>query len=434
MDYFWVYEPLRVIIQLMKESFPTILTLGRQPSMGIAELESLYGAENVKPYGSQAAFLNIESSKVDFARLGGSTRLCKVLAELPASSWSAARDFLAKTIPDHEKYVPEGKLTIGVSVIGIKVDTKDIERCLLGAKKAVKALGRSVRIVPNKTAELNAAQVIHNNLTGSNGWELVIISNGATAFLAQTVSIQDIEGYAARDQARPYRDARVGMLPPKLAQTIINLAVSKINDHSSRQQPTTLPTEATQNLELRTQNLVLLDPFCGTGVLLQEASLMGFDAYGTDLEPRMVEYSIGNMHWIREKFDVAGESVRIELGDATEHKWQQPIDLLASETYLGQAYASLPPQEQLQKNIRYVDSLHRKFLFNLQKQVKKGTRICLAVPAWYTKSSFLHLPVLDHLQELGYNRVKFVHVSKDDLIYHRENQIVGRELVVLVKD
>lgn len=394
----------------MKTPPPTLVTLGRQPKLGIAELESLYGAENIQPYGTQFAFISLPPEDIDFARLGGSTRLCRVLTELSSASWQAARDYLLKTIPQHEQYVPAGKLTIGVSVLGLQVHIKDIERCLLEAKKAVKALGRSVRIVPNKTAELNAAQIIHNGLTGTNGWELVVVSSGGSAYLCQTLHVQDIEAYAARDQARPNRDARVGMLPPKLAQTIINVAAGPL-----------------------TSGLVL-DPFCGTGVVLQEATLMGYGVYGTDLEPRMVEYSVGNLHWLREKWQNHGDYVRIELGDARSHKWQKEISIVACETYLGQPYATLPPLDQLQKNINYVDGLHREFLVNLARQVPSGTRMCIAVPAWRTKTGFVHLPTIDHLQELGYNELKFVHVSKQDLIYHRENQVVGRELVVIVKE
>lgn len=394
----------------METTFQSLVTLGRQPKLGIAELESAYGADNIQPYGTQFAFIKADPKKVPFDRLGGSTRLCRVLAELPSASWQAVRDYLLTTIPQHEQYVPEGKLTIGLSVIGIKTTTKDIERCLLEAKKRVKALGRSVRIVPNKSAELNAAQVIHNGLTGTNGWELVAVSDGSSAYVVQTLHIQDIEAYAARDQARPFRDARVGMLPPKLAQIIVNMAAGP------------------------KQEGLVLDPFCGTGVVLQEATLMGYNVYGTDLEPRMVEYSIGNLHWLREKWDNHGEYVRIELGDARSHKWQNQIDIVACETYLGQPYATLPPQDQLQKNINYVDGLHREFLVNIGRQLAPGTRLCIAVPAWKTKTGFVHLPTIDHLQELGYNEAKFIHVSKQDLIYHRENQVVGRELVVIVKD
>ncbi|MBI2007673.1 hypothetical protein HYS85_00335 [Candidatus Saccharibacteria bacterium] len=45
----------------------------------------------------------------------------------------------------------------------------------------------------------------------------------------------------------------------------------------------------------------------------------------------------------------------------------------------------------------------------------------------------MHLPVLAKLTDMGYDIRKFKHVSGDDLIYYRENQIVARELIVLEK-
>ena len=395
----------------MSDIFPTILILGRQPALGLAELESLHGAEAVRPFGPTAVFLNLPTTDLNFNRLGGSTRACKVLTPLPSTAWGDIKQYLLKNIPQHATALPEGKLTIGVSVYGVNVHLKELERCLLEIKKTVKASGRPVRIVPNKLAELNAAQVLHNNLTSPNGWELVIISDGREAYLAQTSHIQDIEGYAARDQARPYRDARVGMLPPKLAQILVNLAGS----------------------HLLTGRLI--DPFCGTGVVLQEASLMGYDAYGSDLEPRMVEYSIGNLHWLRQKRADIDNNVRIEIGDATSHTWNQPIDLVAGETYLGAPLTNMPKPDALHKIIDNTNAIHEKFLRNIAPQLQSGTRLCLAVPAWSVVSdAFLRLPVLDHLKELGYNEVKFVHAKKAQLIYHRENQFVARELVVITKD
>jgi hypothetical protein len=55
------------------------------------------------------------------------------------------------------------------------------------------------------------------------------------------------------------------------------------------------------------------------------------------------------------------------------------------------------------------------------------------VPTWRGKHEFLHLPTLDYLDDLGYTRIRFKHVDDEDLIYHRENQVVGRELLVLEK-
>ena len=58
----------------------------------------------------------------------------------------------------------------------------------------------------------------------------------------------------------------------------------------------------------------------------------------------------------------------------------------------------------------------------------------MAVPTWRGNREFLHLPTLDHLTDIGYTRMRFEHVSTEDLIYHRENQIVGRELLIIIKN
>lgn len=401
----------------------SVLILGRQPALGLAELESLYGADAVAKAGPTtktiAATLAISPHKVDFARLGGSIKLAKVLTRLNTTQWPAVEKYLRQTIPQHLQYVPEGKMKLGLSVHGFDLSVAKLNATGLTLKKIIKSAGRSVRVVPNKDLELNSAQVLHNQLTSPTGWELLIIRDGTTTLIAQTTAVQDIDAYAARDQGRPKRDARVGMLPPKLAQTIINLATGPVN-----------PTDHT-----------LLDPFCGTGVVLQEAALMGFSLYGTDLEPRMIDYTAKNLDWLIEQHHLS-QRPQLEAGDATAHTWQPAPSVIAAETYLGQPFSSFPSAEKLAEVRNACNTILRKFLQNIGSQIPSGTRLCLAVPAWQQKpGQFTHLPVLgsapderlDHLEELGYNRMSFKHVETADLVYARADQIVARELLVLTK-
>src|SRR5690606_11272313 len=119
----------------------------------------------------------------------------------------------------------EGKLHLGLSVYGVKVGVKDVEATALRLKKAVRAkTDQTVRVVPNKELALSTAQILHNKLVSDQGMEIVLVQHGSNVHIAQTVREQDIEAYAKRDQNRPKRDARVGMLPPKLAQILTNLA------------------------------------------------------------------------------------------------------------------------------------------------------------------------------------------------------------------
>ncbi|HYF96754.1 MAG TPA: hypothetical protein VD947_01810 [Patescibacteria group bacterium] len=388
----------------------TLIIHGRQTALGQAELESLYGSEDLRPIGRIATVLDIAPAEINFTRLGGMVKLCKILTVLDTIKWDGIEKFLLQTTPSHAKKLEEGKLTVGLSTYDMAVSTKRMLATGLELKKAIKNTGRSVRLVPNKDTDLNAAQVLYNKLTQEMGWELVFVRNGGQTIVAQTIAVQDIDKYAARDQARPYRDARVGMLPPKLAQTIINLAVGRT----------------------MTVNSTVQDPFCGTGVILQEAMLMGYTAKGGDLDPRMVEYTQKNIAWLQENFRPEGKFAGCEPEDATTAALDG--NTIACETYLGRALSSLPDPQNLQKIINDCDTIHSKFLKNIAAQTKSGFRMCIAVPAWSTQKKFRHLPTLDKLTDLGYNRVKFVHVSNEDLIYHRPNQIVARELVVLERN
>lgn len=380
----------------------TVCILGRQPSLGLAELESLFGADNVRPVGQQAAEVSLDSSKVSIIRLGGTLKVCKQVAKLPFADWRGIEKYLSENIEDLLTDTPEGKLKLGISAYGFNIEPRQINASAISLKKIIKSLSRSVRVIPNSTTDLSTAQTIHNNLVGRLGMELVFIADGNQTVMAQVIAVQDIAAYAARDQARPKRDARVGMLPPKLAQMIINLADPAPGD-------------------------TVLDPFCGTGVILQEAALMGFNIYGTDLEPRMVEYSEANMDWLRIESIIS----RVRQADATVSEWEKPFDVMATETYLGRPFSSMPADEILQKVLQDVNTIHRKFLLNVFRQTESGFRMCLAIPAWKTENGFRHLPVLDQLTDMGYTRQSFVHASTKDLIYYRPNQIVARELVVL---
>jgi len=391
----------------------SICILGRQPALGMAELESLYGAEHVKP-ASSYAFLDIPAEEINFSRLGGTIKVARILTILDSSSWESAKNYLMRTIPEHLSSV-EGKLTLGVSIYGLDISPPRLNRELLAFKKVIKQTDKPVRIVPNKSLELNSAQVLHNKLTRKGGWELLLIRDGSRTIVAQTIFVQDIEAYGARDQARPKRDARVGMLPPKLAQIMINLAVGHIRSSE--------PFRPVR----------ILDPFCGTGVVLQEGLLMNHSVVGTDIDPRMVEYSTANIQWLFNKFPALEGQVDIELGDATDYKWPR-FSAVVSEAFLGRPLNALPSPDKLKEIIQDANIIIKKFLVNLELQLKSGQKVVLAVPAWRKPNGqLIHLPLLDKLTEMGYNYLDLKHVPRERLVYFREDQVVARQILRIEK-
>ena len=383
-----------------------ICVLGRQPAIGLAELESLYGADAVQPFGEQCALVD---APVDFSRLGGCLKLGTVSTSFSGANLPRAFAWATKNMPLRLQKTT-GKLQIGVSVYGAAMPICKLNAHALSLKKALKASGHSVRVTPNSAQALSSAQSYHNKLAGTRGYELIVATDGTKTVIARLTNVQDIDAYTLRDRSRPKRDAFVGMLPPKLAQTIVNLATG----------PSTTG--------------VVLDPFCGTGVVLMEAALMGHDVYGTDLSEKMVRYTRDNMNWLHDKYRVHSEA-QYETADASDHIWRKPLDFIACESYLGQPLGGQTPNpEKLADIIHKCNSTMRGFLENIHSQLASGSRLCVAMPAWFSGGQLHHLPLLDSLEEMGYNRIDFVHAATHELLYHRENQTVGRELVVITKE
>lgn len=364
-----------------------LAVLGRQPKISLAELESLFTA--VQPVTPELAEFRT-ATPPDIRRLGGTQKLAELI-EMPLP------EFLA-SLPS------EGKLTLGVSDYSRETNAFKAQGEALKLKRILAKSGRSVRVVPNKAAVLSSATSYHNHLF--SGTKIELIKNGKNFY--RVLGVQNIDAYALRDQKRPARDAKVGMLPPKLAQILVNLCGD-------------LPAGSR-----------LLDPFCGTGVVLQEAVLMGYRAYGTDLSERMVAYTEKNLQWLAETRPLA--DFELSQGDATSFSWQLPIDAVVCETYLGQPMSRPPAEIKLKQEKQTCGEIIRGFLHNLAEQINPGTPVVIAVPAWIRPDgSYERLNLLDEIKNLGYNVKSFKNVRQVDLLYHREQQVVAREIIVLRK-
>jgi tRNA G10 N-methylase Trm11 len=415
-----------------------IAILGRQPALGTAELERVFGGKSVTPFSSTAVL--VESDNFEIQRFGGVLKAGKVITELPRSDWHQ----ISQKIVHHytnEWSSFEGKITLGISVYNSPVGEREIQKTGIILKQKLKKYGVSLRLVPNYEPTLSTAASHHNKLgLSANKVELIVVrAADGKVVIAESTGSQNITAYARRDQERPKRDAFVGMLPPKLAQIMINLAVGQLVDskwymvdgvktQSSEANPeTTLPT--TYQLPP-----TILDPFCGTGVVLQEAVLMGYKAYGTDLSDKMIDYSEYNLRWLadgyRKDFDF-----KLAQGDAMTAKWDQPISFVAGETYLGQPFSAPPSPAKLEEVVKNCNHIITEFLKNLRPQIEPGTQICIAIPAWRDKEGhFTHLPLIGTIARFGYKPHEFTNISQNDLLYYRENQVVARELLVLTRD
>ena len=357
-----------------------LAVLGRQAEISIAELESVFG----KVHQISKTLASFESDKTpDITMLGGSLKIAEKIEKIPLEFLSGIED---------------GKITFGLSDYSKGANAKSVNLEAMKIKKILSRHGRSVRVVQNKEATLSCATSLHNGLSGKTERKCELIKVGRDWY--RVIGVQDIDAYTRRDQARPARDAKVGMLPPKLAQILINLCAP-------------LQPGAT-----------VLDPFCGTGVVLQEALLMGYFAYGTDVNERMIEYSDKNLKHFH------FSNYKLEIGDAKNHRWSS-VDAVACEGYLGAPMSNPPTEVKLKEEKQICGEIMIGFLKNLASQIKKDTPVVVAMPAWLRPDgSYSRLEIVDEISNMGYN---VNNKSLGGLLYYREGQIVARDIIILRK-
>lgn len=383
-----------------------VAMLGRLPKLSIAELEAMFGKSHVRAVSRSTAVVDTDNLSID--SLGGSLKCGKIIHTLPADGHPTLEQtshWITRTYV-HQLLAVGGKITLGISAYGFSISPRQLQSIGLSLKSSMKRHGASLRLIPNTSIELSTA-TSHNNKLGLSPKkrELFIIKtdNGAI-IIAESNGAQNITAYARRDRNRPRRDAFVGMLPPKLAQIMVNVAVGNA-------------AKAT-----------ILDPFCGTGTVLQEALLKRYDVCGSDLSQKMIDYTTENLAWLQSKYHITGTVRSLEQADAMTHQWPkaQQLDVVVCETYLGQPFSAPPSPKKLHEVTGNCNHIITNFLRNIHSQLTPGTTLCIAVPAWRDAGRNLtHLPLIKDLETLGYT------LQQPPLIYSRSDQVVVREILLL---
>lgn len=380
--------------------------LGRQPAISMAELERVF--DSARWFSNDSAV--VEGDSLNIQRLGGTIKAGQVIMELSSPEWSRLSTQIVHAYYDKWSSFG-GKITLGISVYGFSLSPRDIQRTGYILKSQLKSKGTSLRLIPNEQNALSTATSHHNKLGLSlNKVELLIVKgHGGKVIVAESTGSQNITALANRDQARPARDAFVGMLSPKLAQIMLNLATKK-------------------------PGAAILDPFCGTGVVLQEALLMDYTVYGSDLSPKMIDYTNQNLDWLKKNHNGTVKAVR--EADAMKFQWSEAstLDAVVCESYLGQPFSAPPSPKKLEEVLATCDNIIAQFLKNIGNQIIPGTQLCVAVPCWRGANDwFTHIPVIKRLDALGYKQIEFKNINAKDLVYFRPEQVVARELLVLEK-
>ena len=328
-----------------KQEYIYTFILGRNVALSVAEILSVLTREHfvfvILSISAKALIIKtpqeIKNAQRFLDRLGGSIKIAEILTKI-----NNKKDIKETLLRFIENACPKTKFVWGVSLHDFDdMSINQINHLGFEIKNDLRKMGVSSRFIRlNDLPYLSAPEITNNKVMGK-GMEFILIRMGGNIFVGKTVAIQDFQSYSFRDYERPKRNPKSGMLPPKLAQIMINL----VPNHK-----------------------YIYDPFCGNGTILAEAMLMEGKAIGSDLSSKAVSDTKENLCWLINKYDLEAtidpdkEIFQSDATDIQKKQLPQEPDCIVSEIYLGPPLTKAPHKEELYETTSRIEGVSLGFL------------------------------------------------------------------------
>ncbi|PIS05192.1 MAG: hypothetical protein COT81_02535 [Candidatus Buchananbacteria bacterium CG10_big_fil_rev_8_21_14_0_10_42_9] len=377
-----------------------IFILGRNHELCKAEVFAVW--PRLKKLSFEPPVLIVEgeiSPRQAIERLGGTIKIAQ------ASDQEFSAENIEQMILNNAD--KSKKIFFGFSWYG----TED-KKIGLAIKKQLKEKGVSSRLVTSKEKQLSSVIVEKNKLL-ANGSEIIVVSTPSLSppskggepigYWGRTIAVQDFKAFSERDYGRPKRDMLSGSMPPKLAKIMINLSQTALNAN-------------------------ILDPFCGSGTMLQEAILMGYqNVVGSDISEKAIKDTENNLAWLKDKYKIKA-SLKLFNSPAEAISTfvnKNSVDAIISEPYLGKPKKGNESTDSLSKEMAELEQLYLNAFDEFKKVLKKGGRVVIIFPIFKHKNREVKMNIMPTLQGDGW-----VKQNKTPLVYSRVDQKVVREINV----
>lgn len=362
-----------------------LFELGHQPHISTEEIVTLLQHENheFQTELSQSHLLVTADRPINGKdlqkKLGGTIAIREKLAISPTKELIAS--YLDTTFQN-------GK-------IQFSLHGSNAKKMALEVKKHLKTNGRSIRYIEPK----NSATILYNGLVEKKSD--LTIHNGAVWV---TIAIQDFHKFKERDYDRPATDEKSGMLPPKLARSMINLSGIGTNK-------------------------TVYDPFCGSGTVLIEALSLGFTSVcGSDISAKAVQDTIQNTSWIKKELSLKS-SVLVKEHDITKKisfLKPQSIDAIVSEPYMGKPLHGNESKHTLQTQALELKQLFKRTFSSFHPVLADNGVVIFVIPSFKYGKDWITINCIQDIESVGYKVEPFT--SGSFLRYHRPNQHLARDI------
>lgn len=377
--------------------------LWREFKLSLAEIRSLFPTLEIEYADKNICIVHTDNKNMLLNGVKNMGWIIKLIELIPGYKWNPAHSIIAFA-ENHE-----GKYRYGISNLGGDTNLKGI---LLDVKRFLQKREVSARFVNKNFQNLTSAQIIWEDLV-SRWSDFTILSAGDTQYIWKTIWVQDIDAYTKRDYGKT-RDMQVGMLPPKLAQMMMNFSEGK----------------------------KIYDPFCGLWTILIEAIIRwDNEVYGSDISSENIEKTKKNINFARKEFQNDLKTSLTQTLDArgiSSSPFLKKADVIVSEWYLGQIFQKYSITEwKIDEEKKKLLDIYEKFFSGLQRANFKGI-VLISFPFWDVRGKYHYFnEVYDVIKKNGktlpllpkHDEIK--HTRSWSLLYKRPDQVVWREIFKL---
>lgn len=370
--------------------------LGSTPELSLAELRSYFNDSSLEEVADSVCKVEVSDTTTPgelMLQLGG---VIKVAREIEILDRDASEKELHSAIAQQLITLSETeKVTFGLGEFGRNhLPALTVE----SVKDELKKQDKRSRYVEAPRYGLSAAVLLHHTVS-----EILVIRTAEHTVLATTEAVQDIDAWTKIDREKPYADRKKGMLPPKVARIMINLACGKNPNPEAS----------------------LLDPFCGSGTILIEAAARGLEVAGSDLDEDAVSGTIQNLEWFKETFGAIFQ-FSVFQADATKVQLSKHVDYLVTEPFLGKPK---PAPHQIPNIFKGLEKMYLGAFKHWRSILKPGAKVVIIFPRALAATAGVKKDVsldalIDKLSTLGYTPLL------EPVLYHRPQAVIAREIRV----
>ena len=351
-----------------------LFILGRNPELSIAEIVAVFGNKKFIKNGN-AILLEIEKLEEGIIkRFGGVYAIGEVLCNVNEL--------------DKKNIYLKTKNNISYVLWDFSSKTEEVRDYLKKRfkKERLKATEKRLNFMVLQSGE--TAGVSHGLID-----EEYFVFDDYFGKIIQKTSFKEIE---KRDMKKPIIRQELA-ISPRLAKIMIGLSNVK-------------------------QGGILLDPFCGIGVILQEALIQGINVIGIDKDKEAVKGCRENL-----KFLNPSKKYKLFNEDSKKVKIKERVDVIVTEPYLGEILRKVPTEEKAREILKEFEALVISVLNNLKGNVKGKIVLTAPIIQIFKKDKRISCNAERIQKATG---LKFLQKPIQEF---REGQIVGREIFVMGK-